>query len=527
MKVLISDKFSTEGLKVFEAAAGLEVDYQPGLSPAQLLEAVADADALVVRGGTQVTDAVFQAATKLKVVGRAGTGTDNMDLVEANRKGVVVMHTPFGSTTTTAEHTIAMIMALARQIPAASQSTKSGAWETERFLGIEVTGKTLGVIGAGKIGRLVIERAQALKMRTLVYDPYLAEDAVNLLGAEQVEFEELLERVDFLTLHTPLNPETADILNAETLARIKPGCRIINCATGGLIDEFALAEAIRSGRVAGAAIDVFNQEPPAADNPLLALEQVVCTPHLRTATLDAQVNVTVQVARQIVDFLQKGIIVNAVNVPSISADLLATLRPYIDLAERLGSFLAQLYAHGLEEIRLQYAGAVTNFPLEPLSMAALKGLLTPMVGPEVNYVNAPHLANERGIRVVETRSQQTEGYAGLMRVTAVGADGEHTVCGALFGAHDYRIVKIDGYSVETIPSGQVLVLHNEDRPGIIGFVGQVLGDANINIAMMNLSRQAINGQAVSLINVDSMIPAEVLDKLRNHPHILAADQIAL
>jgi D-3-phosphoglycerate dehydrogenase len=527
MKVLISDKFSPEGLKVFEEAEGIELDYQPGLSIEQLLEKVADADALVVRGGTQVTEAVFQASNQLKVVGRAGVGTENMDLIAANHKGVVVMHTPFGSTTTTAEHTIAMILALARQIPAASQSTKAGRWESDRFLGVEVAGKTLGVVGAGKIGRLVVERAQALKMKPIVYDPYLAEDAICMLGAEQVDFEELLKRSDFLTLHTPLNAETANLLNTETIGRLKADCRVVNCATGGLVDETALAEAIKTGHVAGAAIDVFNQEPPTADHPLLGLDQVICTPHLRTSTRDAQINVTVQVARQVVEFLQNGIIINAVNVPSISADLLATLRPYINLAERLGSFQAQLHAKGIAEVRLQYAGAVTNYPLEPLTMAALKGLLTPMIGPEANYVNAPHLASERGIRVVETRSQETEGYAGLMRLTVVGTDGEHAVCGALFGEHDYRIVRVDGYNVETIPDGQILVLFNEDVPGIIGFVGQVLGEAGINIAMMNLSRQAINDQAVSLINVDSDIPEETLEKLRTHQHILAAHQISL
>ena len=306
MRVLVSDKFPSEGLQVLERTAGLELDYQPGLTTKQLLEAVADADGLIVRSGTLVSAEVFQAANKLKVVGRAGVGTENLDLDAANRKGVVIMHTPFGSTTTTAEHTIAMIFALARRIPAASQSTKSGKWESERFLGIEVARKTLGVMGAGKIGRLVIERALALKMQPIVYDPYLAEDTIRLLGAEQVDFDELLARSDFLTLHTPLNAETANILDSETLAKVKPGCHIINCATGGLIDEVALAEAIRTGRVGGAAIDVFAKEPPGADNPLLGLDQVVCTPHLRTATRDAQVNVTVQIASQVVDFLGKA-----------------------------------------------------------------------------------------------------------------------------------------------------------------------------------------------------------------------------
>ena len=527
MKVLISDRFPVEGLAVFDQAEGLTVDYQPGLSAEQLLVAVADADALVVRGGTQVTEEVFKAAKRLKVVGRAGVGTENTDIAAANRKGVVVMHTPFGSATTTAEHTIAMLLSLARQIPAASASTKAGQWQAERFLGVEVTGKTLGLIGAGKVGRLVIERALALKMQTVVHDPYLNAETIRMYGAEPVDLPELLATADFITLHVPLTTETAQILNADTLAMVKPGCRIINCATGGLIDEVALAEAIRAGQVAGAAIDVFAKEPPDADNPLLALEGVICTPHLRTATLDAQVNVTVQIARQIVDFLLRGNIDNAVNVPSINAELLASLRPYLALAECLGSFLAQLYAREVQEVRVEYSGAVAALPVEALTTSVLKGLLTPMVGDEANYVNAPFLAQERGIRVIETKSPRTEGYASLIRVTINGGEGEHFVCGALFGEEDFRIVRVDGYNVEFVPNGHILVLHNEDRPGMVGFIGQSLGEAGINIAMMNLTRHNINGKAVSMVNIDSRIPDALLEELRAHPSILAARQIEL
>jgi D-3-phosphoglycerate dehydrogenase len=527
MKVLVSDKFSPEGLKIFEQAEGIELEYHPGISPEALLKAVEDVDALVVRGGTHVSEEVFQAAKKLRVVGRAGIGIENMDLIAANRKGVVVMNTPFGSTTTTAEHTIAMLMALARQIPEASRSTKSGLWEKDRFLGTEITGKTFGVIGAGKIGRLVVERALGLKMRVIVYDPYLAEDIVRHLGAELVEFDDLLARSDFISLHIPLNPETEGLLGEEALRKVKPGCRIINCAIGGLVDEYALAEAIREGRVAGAALDVFAKEPPDKDNPLLAMDRVICTPHLRAATVDAQVNVTVQVARQIVDFLEKGIVVNALNVPSINADLLTVLRPYIDMAERLGSFQAQLYARGLQSVTVEYAGTVTDYPTGPLTMALLKGMLTPMTGAMVNYVNAPHLARERGIRVVEARSSTTEGFANIIRLTVSGAEGERSVCGALFGENDYRIVRVDDYHVEAVPEGNLLVLHNDDRPGVIGFIGQILSEAGVNIAMMNLSRRKIKGRAVSLINVDSRIPEKVLAKLRANEHILSAVQVHL
>jgi D-3-phosphoglycerate dehydrogenase / 2-oxoglutarate reductase len=527
MKVLISDKFSPEGLQVFAEAPGIELAYHPGLSPQNLLQAVADIDALVVRGGTHVSAEVLEAAKKLKVIGRAGIGVENVDVAAASRKGVVVMNTPFGSTTTSAEHTIAMLMALARQIPAASYATKAGRWEKDRFLGIEITGKTLGVIGAGKIGRLVIERALALKMRVIVYDPYLAGEILHQIGAEQVELDELLSRADFITLHIPLNPETEGILGTANLRKVKPGCRIINCAIGGLVDESALAEAITRGNVAGAALDVFAKEPPEPDNPLMKLEQVICTPHLRAATVDAQVNVTVQMAQQIIDYLHKGSISNALNVPSISADLLAVIRPYVELAERLGSFQAQLFARGLHSVTVEFAGSVTNHPTGPLTMATLKGLLTPMIGSMVNFVNAPHLARERGIRVVEARSSATEGYANMIRLTVAGADGERSVCGALFGENDYRIVRVDDFHVEAIPHGHILVLYNNDLPGVIGFIGKVLGEANINIAMMNLSRRKNKGKAVSMINVDSRIPEQVLETLRSNEHILSAVQVHL
>ena len=514
-------------MRVFEETEEVELDYQPGLSDAELLEKVVDADALVVRGGTRVSDAVFEAGEQLKVVGRAGISVENMDLEAANRKGVIVMNTPFGSTTTTAEHTIAMLMALARQIPAASESTKAGRWEKDKFLGVEISGKTFGVIGAGKIGQLVVERAIGLKMRVIVYDPYVAEETIRQMGAEQVEFEQLLSGSDFISLHVPLNAETRHLLNAESLQQLKPGCRIINCAMGGLVDEAALADAIRSGQVAGAALDVFAQEPPEQDNPLWSLEEVICTPHLRAATIDAQINVTVQIARQVIDFLTRGVVVNALNVPSISADLLDEMRPYVDLAEKLGSFQAQLHARGLQKVTVEYAGDVTRHPVDPLTMAALKGLLTPIHGSMVNYVNAPHLAKESGIEIVDARSTMTGGFASQIKLAVVGAEGEKSVSGAMFGQDDYRIVGIGQHHVETVPEGHILVVRNEDKPGVIAGISQVLADAGINIAMMNLSRRKIQGKAISLINVDSEIPENVLETLRQKEFILSAVQVYL
>jgi len=524
-KVLVADMFSPEGLRVFEAAEGIDLDYRPELTAQELCVAVADAEALVVRGGTQVDAAVIEAASQLKVIARAGIGVDNVDMAAANRRGAVVMNTPFGSTTTTAEHTLAMLLALARQIPAASNATKSGRWEKNRFIGVEVAGKTLGIVGAGKIGRLVVERALALKMKVLVYDPHLFEKVVRQMGAEQVEFDELLARSDFLSLHIPLNAETANLLDAETLNKVKPGCRIINCAIGGLIDEQALAAAIRCGHIAGAALDVFAQEPPATDNSLLALENVICTPHLRASTVDAQINVTVQAAEQVVEFLTRGVIVNALNVPSVPTDLLEKLRPYVELCERLGTFEAQACGKGIQRVEIEFAGQVTEHPLEPLTMALLKGLLTPMLGSAVNFVNAHHLARERGIRVAETRSDMSEGYASLIRLTVYGTEGSSAVWGALFRENDYRIVQVDGYPVEAAPDGHILMLRNDDRPGVVAYVSRLLSEAQVNIAMMNLSRRKIQGKAVSLINVDSPIPETVLEQLRAHEYIRSATQI--
>ncbi|MFO7983252.1 MAG: phosphoglycerate dehydrogenase [Desulfuromonadales bacterium] len=527
MKVLVSDHFSREGLAIFEQYEGLDLDYQPGLSTNALLKAVAEVDALVVRGGTLVTEELFGAAGKLRIVGRAGIGAENIDLDAADRHGVVVVNTPFGSKTTTAEHTIAMLMALARMIPQAHASVQRGEWDQQRFLGIEIAGKTLGVLGAGKIGRIVIERARSLKMRVLVYDPYLTAEAVRHLGAEQVGLDELVARSDFMSLHMPRNAETENILGEEQLAAVKPGCRIVNCAMGGLVDEQALAEAISTGRVAGAAIDVFAKEPPPDDHPLLGLDQVIVTPHLRAATRDAQTNVAVQLANQVVNFLRDGVVENAMNVPAIHADLLESIRPYLVLAEKLGAFQAQYQARGVDELTIEYSGAVTEYPMEPLTRALLKGFLTPMVGAMVNYVNAPHLARERGIRLVEAKSSTAEGFANQIRLIVHTADGESSVCGTLFGEQEARIVRVHDFSVEAIPSGHILVLRNYDRPGVIGFIGQMLSEANINIAMMNLSRRKINGQAISLLTVDSKIPERTLETLRSNENILSAIQVEL
>ncbi len=527
MKILVADRLSQAGLDIFTAAEGVSLDYRPELSEQELLKAVADVDALVVRSGTHLTAEVFEKAGCLRVVGRAGIGADNVDLDAANRRGVVVMNTPFGSSITSAEHTIGMLMALARHIPQACAALRRGEWLKDRYLGVELSGKTLGVIGAGKIGRLVIERALALKLHVLVCDPFLTAAAIQQLGGAQVELPELLQRSDFISLHIPLNQETRGFINAELLEKVKPGCRIINCAQGGLIDEEALVAALHSGQVAGAALDVFAKEPPAPDHPLLQFDQVIATPHLRAASADAQINIAVQIARQILDFLQHDLITNALNVPSVNADLLKKLRPCFELAERMGLFMSQYRSGRFKQVVLEYSGRVAEHPLELLSAAFLKGLLRPVLGEQVNDVNAPHLAREHGIRVCETRVYSADEFASAIHVRIDGDQGSHSLSGALFGQNDYRLVRIDDYLVEAIPEGHLLVLHNEDRPGVIARISGILAEAGVNIAMLNLSRRRVEKTAVSLIGIDSPLPPEVLQRLAAADGVLFACPVTL
>jgi D-3-phosphoglycerate dehydrogenase len=527
MKILVADRLSQAGLDIFSAAEGVSLDYRPELSEKQLLTEVEDAVALVVRSGTHLTAEVFERAKCLRVVGRAGIGADNVDLDAANRRGVVVMNTPFGSSITSAEHTIAMLMAMARHIPQACAALRGGEWQKDNFLGVELAGKTLGVIGAGKIGRLVIERALGLKMHVLACDPYLATETIQQLGGEQVELPELLQRSDFISLHIPLNQETRGFFDAELLAQTKRGCRIINCAQGGLIDEDALVEALRSGQVAGAALDVFTKEPPPVDHPLLKLPQVVATPHLRAASADAQINIAVQIAQQIIDFLQRDLITNALNVPSVNADLLKKMRPCFELAERMGLFMSQYRSGHFKQVLLEYTGAMAAHPLELLSSTFLKGLLRPVLGEQVNDVNALHLARENGIRVSETRVYSANEFASSIHVKIVGDLGSHSLSGALFGEKDYRLVRIDDYLVEVIPEGHLLVLNNEDRPGVIARVSGILAEAKVNISMFNLTRLRIEGNAVALIGVDSPVLPEILQQLNEADGVLFVRPINL
>jgi len=528
LRVLISDNFSADSLGILSDTAGINVDYRPGIDSKNLLQAIGDVDALLVRGGTAVTAELIEAATNLKIIARAGIGIENIDMDAANKHGIVVTNTPTGSTTTIAEHAIAMILSLARMIPQAHISVRQGQWNSTNFIGTEISGKTLGVIGGGKIGRKVIEYARGLHMQVNLYDPYLSEEIIKRLGASKVPLETLLQTSDFISVHVPLNNETEQFLNAETFAKIKPGCRLINCALGGLINEKDMVEALKNGILAGAALDTFSTEPPMPNNPLLALKNVIYTPHMRASTIDAQKNVTVQAAKQVVNFLTTGIVRNALNVPSVNSNLLDTLRPYITLGENMGAFLAQqLEEKPFDSIAIEYSGTITQNSTEPVTSAVLKGLLTPILGPRINYVNAPHIIRERGITVTETRRNLAAGFSNMIKLTIVGEQGCRSVEGAMFNNQDCRIVGVDGYAIEATPAGHILVVKNNDRPGVIAVLGALMAEENINIAMMNLSRSKIKGTAMSLLRVDQKISAETMKKLRQQDNVISAIQIEL
>jgi D-3-phosphoglycerate dehydrogenase len=525
-KVLISDKLSPAAVAIFRDR-GIEVDLKPGLTPAELRAIIPDYDGLAIRSATKVTRELLDAAPRLKVVGRAGIGVDNVDVKSATARGVVVMNTPLGNTITTAEHAIAMMFALARQIPEATASTRAGKWEKNRFMGVELTGKTLGLIGCGNIGSIVADRAVALRMKVLAYDPYLTEKRAVELGVEKVELATLLARADFITLHTPLTEATRDILSREALARTRKGVRIINCARGGLVDEAALADAIEAGHVAGAALDVFEVEP-ATDSRLFGLENVVCTPHLGAATAEAQENVALQVAEQMSDFLLTGAVSNAINMPSVSAEDAPRLKPYMELCRLLGAFAGQLTQARegvLTRVTIEYEGHVAALNQRPLTAAALAGLMSPaMEG--VNMVNAPVAARDHGIDVSETVHDRDSEYQTLVRVTVESDRMTRSVSGTLFAGSRPRIVEIKGIKVEADFGRHMLYVTNQDKPGFIGRFGALLADAGINIATFNLGRSAAGGDAICLVSVDEKVPDAVLEAVRALPLVVQATPLA-
>ncbi len=525
-KVLISDKLSPEAVAIFRDR-GVDVDVRPGLTPAELREIIGAYDGLAIRSATKVTKELLDVATRLKVVGRAGIGVDNVDLKSATARGVIVMNTPHGNSITTAEHAIAMMFALARQIPEATASTKAGKWEKNRFMGTELTGKTLGLIGAGNIGSIVADRAQGLHMRVVAFDPYLSEKRALDMGVEKLELDELLARADFITLHTPMTDATRNILSREALAKCRRGVRIINCARGGLIDEAALADAITSGQVGGAALDVFETEP-AKDSPLFGMENVVCTPHLGASTNEAQENVALQVAEQISDFLLTGAVTNAINTASVSAEDAPRLRPYMELVQRLGAFAGQL-THAqdgvIRKIAIDYEGAVAALNQKPLTAAALAGLLTPVLS-GVNMVNAPVAAREHGIEISETTHDRPSEYQTLVRITVTTDRGSRAVAGTLFAGNKPRLVEIKDIKVEADFAPQMMYVTNLDRPGFIGRFGETLARHGINIATFHLGRSSAGGDAICLVSVDGDVSEAVLSEVRALPLVVQASALA-
>ncbi len=515
-KVLISDSMDPKAAEIFRDK-GVEVDERPGLSKDELKAIIGDYDGLAIRSATKVTADLLGAATRLKVIGRAGIGVDNVDIPAATARGVVVMNTPFGNSITTAEHAVALMFALARDLPAADSSTQAGKWEKNRFMGVELTNKTLGLIGAGNIGSIVADRALGLKMKVVAYDPFLTPERALDLGIEKVELDELLARADFITLHTPLTEQTRNILSRENLARTKKGVRIVNCARGGLIDEAALKEALESGHVAGAALDVFVEEPAKA-SPLFGTPGLVATPHLGASTTEAQVNVAIQVAEQMAEFLVRGGVTNALNMPSLSAEEAPRLRPYMALAEKLGSLVGQLSHGPLAGLAIEAEGAAAELNMKPITGAVLAGFMR-IHSDTVNMVNAPFLAKERGLDVREIRHDRETDYHTLLRVSAMTSAGDRPVVGTLFANSTPRLVEIFGIRVEAELEGEMIYIVNEDTPGFIGRLGTLLGEEGVNIGTFSLGRREAGGEAVALVSVDSHIGPDLVQRLQALPGV--------
>lgn len=526
MKVLVSDKLSEQGIEILKRS-GLEVDVKTNLTPEELVKEIKNYDGLVVRSATKVTAAVIDAADRLKVIGRAGSGLDNVDINAASKKGIVVMNTPGGNTITTAEHTIAMMCSMSRLVPQATASMKAGQWEKNKFNGVEMYNKTLGIVGTGQIGSYVAKVALGMGMHVLGYDPYLSEENAKKMGIQLANLDTLFRKSDFITLHTPLTAETKNLINKETIATMKKGVRIINCARGGIINETDLYEGLKSGQVAGAALDVFEKEPMDPKHPLLTHENFIATPHLGASTTEAQENVAFAVAEQIVDYLVRGVIRNAVNLPSVSPDLLPEVQLYLSLAEKLGALQSQLYEGGLQKVEIEYRGRVAELSTAQITIAVLKGLLSPILENSVNYVNAPIIAKERGISVHESKTSDSGDFSSMIVVRAHTSQTSGYVAGALYSHKDPRIVEIDGFTLEVVPEGCMLLISNNDKPGVIGNLGMLLGDHNINIARLQLSREKINGKAIAVISVDTPVPAPVLAQMKKLPNILSVKPIVL
>ncbi len=524
-RVLISDKLSPAAVQIFKDR-GIAVDFEPelGADKAAFAAKVGAYDGLAIRSASKVTEKVIAAAENLKVIGRAGIGVDNIDVPAATKRGIIVMNTPFGNSITTAEHAISMMLSLARQIPAADASTQAGKWEKNRFMGVEVTGKTLGVIGCGNIGSIVADRALGLKMKVVAFDPFLTPERALDLGVEKVDLDALLARADFITLHTPLTDKTRNILSAEALAATKKGVRIINCARGGLVDEEALRAALEEGHVAGAAFDVYSVEP-AKENALFGAPNVICTPHLGAATTEAQENVALQVAEQMSDYLLTGAVTNALNMPSISAEEAPRLKPFVTLADQLGSFAGQLTETGIRGIRVEYAGDVAEMNTRALGSAAIAGVLRPLLQ-DINMVSAPAIARDRGIQVEEVRREQSGAYENYVRLTVITERQERSVAGTVFSDGRPRVIQIKGINMEAELAPHMLYVTNEDKPGFIGSLGMILGNTGVNIARFSLGRQAPGGDAIALVEIDEPLAPDVLAAVNALPHVRQAKPLA-
>jgi len=525
IKVLVSDALSEEGLKVFKESKELTVDVKTDLKPDALKEIIKDYDALVVRSATKVTKDVIQAAKKLKVIGRAGVGLDNVDLEAATQKGIIVMNTPAGNTISTAEHTFSMILSLSRNIPQANASTKKGEWKRSKFMGVEVYGKTLGIVGFGRIGSEVAKRALSFGMKILAYDPFLSAEVAESIGVEIAELKKVLQEADYITVHTPLTDETRHMISDKEFALMKKGVRVINCARGGIIDEAALVKALKEQKVFGAAMDVFENEPLSAENELLKLDNVVITPHLGASTEEAQVNVAIEVAEIVRDALLGRGIRNAANYPCLEAEVCKILNPYINLGEKLGMFAAQLIEGRFQELIINYSGEITKYDLSSVTMALAKGVLEPILKETVNFVNAVSLLKERGIKLRESKSAQEGEFVNLIQLEIKTDKEVKKVFGTLSSNKQPRIVKIDDYYLELYPIGEMVFIRNWDKPGLIGSLGTLMGKNGINIAAMTFGRDKQGGKAISVLNVDSQVGAEIQDKIRELENILTVKVI--
>jgi D-3-phosphoglycerate dehydrogenase len=526
MRILVSDPIAEQGLELLQKEPGIEVDVRLDLSEDDLKACIHQYEGLIVRSQTTVSGDVIAGASRLKVIGRAGIGVDNIDVAAATTAGVVVMNTPEGNTNTAAEHTIALLLALARNISPADAAMKRGEWLRERYVGVELLGKVLGIIGLGRVGALVAKKAQGLGMITMAYDPFVSRERGQSFGVELLELPEVLARADFISIHTPKTRGTIHLIGPAELALMKRGVRIVNCARGGIIDEAALDEAILAGKVAGAALDVFEREPP-GELPLIKHAAVLCTPHLGASTEEAQERVAIDIAQQVIGFLKFGSIRNAVNVYPLDAEMLRKVEPYMNLAEKLGSFVVQMVDGGLREVSVRYSGDAADLEVKPITAALLTGLLKKSLPERVNLVNAPHLARERGIRVDETISSEAEDYSSLITVELTTDNSKRRVAGTLFGRKEPRIVRVDDYRMEAVPSGYMLVFSNQDTPGVIGKIGTILGSNQINIAGMQLGRVAPHGMAVAVVNVDSTIPPAVLQEIHMLPNLFDAKLVEL